>query len=322
MRRLKGLNIKTAILFTFTFILILWSVMQWYFYNNVPDGLQLRVWVRADITSIILFLWQIILIFWTIFIRKIAIRLSDKSTYKIFSKKKVWKILISVLFWMLYIFIFMYLAFCMLFCKLKNYDIETVNENGTITVKWVHFLDSPDYSLYEKRGIMYRKFIREAYGEDDVEPDASYEENEPQGDYDFKLDIEEQKTDLEENKLDLDENKSYEEKGYQAIFDDFLEAVSDEYTDSYDAKGNSRKILHEDDKEIRYIVYDRDSKNDECGLYVYYKCNKNSDGSWSPNDAQIIDIYAYVYKDGNVIDSGRKAWADVGTDEYRKATGE
>jgi hypothetical protein len=190
---------------------------------------------------------------------------------------------------------------------------------------------------------MYRKFIREAYGEDDVEPDISYEEYEPQGDYDFKLESEEQKTDLEENKfdleenktdseenkfdseenkLDLDENKSYEENGYQAIYDVYLEAVSDEYTDSYDAKGHSRKILHEDDKEIRYIVYDRDSKNGECGLYVYYKCNKNSDGSWSPNDAQIIDIYAYVYKDGNVIDSGRKAWADVGTDEYRKATGE
>ena len=42
----------------------------------------------------------------------------------------------------------------------------------------------------------------------------------------------------------------------------------------------------------------------------------------SLQEARILDMYAYVIDTGEVIDSGRQAWGDVGTSEYREATGE
>ncbi len=36
----------------------------------------------------------------------------------------------------------------------------------------------------------------------------------------------------------------------------------------------------------------------------------------------IENVYAYVIVTGEIIASGRQAWADVGTEENREATGE
>lgn len=69
-------------------------------------------------------------------------------------------------------------------------------------------------------------------------------------------------------------------------------------------------------------MYDRDSENQNCGLYVYYQCDKNLDGTYSLANGQMQNIYAYVYEDGKVIDSGKTQWSDAGTEAYRAATGE
>ena len=89
------------------------------------------------------------------------------------------------------------------------------------------------------------------------------------------------------------------------------------YETDWDAKGVPGAVLYEDDEVIRYLRYDRLSKNGKCCLYVYYEDTK--DGS---ADTRILDMYAYDTETGEVIDSGRRAWADVGTPEYREATGE
>lgn len=89
-----------------------------------------------------------------------------------------------------------------------------------------------------------------------------------------------------------------------------------------DAKGNMETIVYEDESVVRFLRYDRESKNENCLLYVYYESDKYEDGSYSPTEARILDMYAYVPETGEVIVSGKKTWSDVGSAEYREATGE
>ena len=111
-------------------------------------------------------------------------------------------------------------------------------------------------------------------------------------------------------------------KGYRTIYDTCFQEEGYSFTEDYDAKGNSRAILKEDETSVEYLVYDRESQNGLCGLYVYYRAPRAADGSWSPMDAEILDIYAYVYAGDSVISSGKTGWSDAGSEEYRDATGE
>ncbi|MCD7806034.1 MAG: hypothetical protein LUH19_01685 [Lachnospiraceae bacterium] len=113
------------------------------------------------------------------------------------------------------------------------------------------------------------------------------------------------------------------EDGYFAIYD----LLSDHDTDNFEvcygaSESSTRCVISENDDTIKYLVYDRNSQNDECGLYIYYQSQKAEDGTWSPENAVILDIYAYVHEDGTVVSSGKTAWEDIGTDAYREATGE
>lgn len=111
-------------------------------------------------------------------------------------------------------------------------------------------------------------------------------------------------------------------KGYRTIYDTCFQEEGYSFTEDYDAKGNSRAILKEAETSVEYLVYDRESQNGLCGLYVYYRAPRAADGSWSPMDAEILDIYAYVYAGDSVISSGKTGWSDAGSEEYRDATGE
>lgn len=111
-------------------------------------------------------------------------------------------------------------------------------------------------------------------------------------------------------------------EGYKAIYEAIFQKQNCGFSEEYDAKGNSRIILYEDDFVIKYLVYDRKSANEKCGLYVYYSSQKKEDGSWSSMEASILDTYAYVYDNGDVISSGKTDWGDTGTDAYTNAAGE
>lgn len=110
--------------------------------------------------------------------------------------------------------------------------------------------------------------------------------------------------------------------GYQAIYDKHFQKQNNSFIEDYNAKGYLRIILHEDDSSVEYLVYDRESANGRCGLYVYYRSQKDGTGAWSPSEASILDIYAYVHDTGDVIRSGKKQWADTGEKLYRSVTGE
>ena len=86
---------------------------------------------------------------------------------------------------------------------------------------------------------------------------------------------------------------------------------------TYTAKGTPKLVLSSN-PEI-YLLYDRDSANSKCALYVLYQSEEDAEGD---SDPQIVDMYAYDYSSGKVITACRHDWSDAGTDEYREATGE
>lgn len=111
--------------------------------------------------------------------------------------------------------------------------------------------------------------------------------------------------------------------GFVAIYVSALAGDPDtRFLTDQDAKGNMETIVYEDESTVRFLRYDRESKNENCLLYVYYEADKYEDGSYSPSEARILDMYAYVPETGEVIVSGKKTWSDVGSAEYREATGE
>ena len=109
--------------------------------------------------------------------------------------------------------------------------------------------------------------------------------------------------------------------GYQAIlYAAFPEAGTAQI--SYGAKGESWCVVSESGTDIEYLMYDRDSRNGSCGLYVLFRAGKDAGGSWGLSNAVMEDVYAYEYGTGRVVSSGRTSWADAGNDEYREMTGE
>lgn len=111
--------------------------------------------------------------------------------------------------------------------------------------------------------------------------------------------------------------------GYKAIYELYSDSPLDNFEVRYGATEYSSKcILSENENTIEYLVYNRKSKNEKCGLYVHYQSQKNSDGTWSDANGIIMNIYAYVYENGTVVNSGKAHWEDIGSAAYQEVTGE
>lgn len=128
-----------------------------------------------------------------------------------------------------------------------------------------------------------------------------------------------------DSSVDPDVNDHPENKeitaGYQAIFEKYSDATAGKFEVRYGAsESSSRCILSESDTTVEYIVYDGKSENGKCGLYVRYRAEKSGDGTYDYGNAEIKDIYAYVFSSGEVISSGKTSWEDTGTDEFESAT--
>ena len=91
---------------------------------------------------------------------------------------------------------------------------------------------------------------------------------------------------------------------------------------SYNASGNSRVILKENEEIIEFLAYDRLSENEKCELYVWYRSKKNADGSWHISEAEILDIFAYNVSTKDVVSSGKTSWSATGNEKYYEITGE
>ncbi len=125
-----------------------------------------------------------------------------------------------------------------------------------------------------------------------------------------------------EREMEQEPEADYRETAARAVYDAVLLEEGFSYEVYYNAKGNlyielGTKTSEEDGRTYSYsLVYDRPSKNGACELLVLYRTAEGSE-----NEA-IVDMYAVETASGKVVASGRKAWSDVGTKEYREITGE
>ncbi len=137
-------------------------------------------------------------------------------------------------------------------------------------------------------------------------------------------DIAEDASDSEEDiKAELFSDEWQITAGYQAIYELYSDNSIDHFEVSYGASESStRCVLSENENTVEYLVYNGNSENEKCGLYVRYQSDKNNDGTWSYTDGIIVDIYAYVYESGDVVGSGKTQWGDAGCEAFQKATEE
>lgn len=125
-----------------------------------------------------------------------------------------------------------------------------------------------------------------------------------------------------------DSSESDYTKDARLIYENVLapEKVGESFSTEYDARGREYYPLGEDGVYCYTLVYDRDSENGACRLYVLYRSPYDQENgsyySYLDSMTQIMDIYAVVKETGQIIPSGKKAWSDVGGEEYRKAVGE
>lgn len=127
----------------------------------------------------------------------------------------------------------------------------------------------------------------------------------------------------EEQRKGADFEADNREEAAKTVYDAVLAAEGYAYEVCYNAKGNLyidlgvRTSDTDNGKTYAYrLVYDRPSKNGACELFVLYRAVEGS------GDEAIVDMYAVENHTGRVVASGKKAWSDVGTAEYREMTGE
>lgn len=126
----------------------------------------------------------------------------------------------------------------------------------------------------------------------------------------------------DENILGTDDNLAQQNnqinKGLVAIAHHYGNDKAEEKDITYTAKGVPKLVLNKDAKQITYVLYDRESANEKCALYVVYK----EELAASDAEPQIVDMLAYEYSTEKVISSGKRDWADTGSLAYCTATGE
>ena len=110
--------------------------------------------------------------------------------------------------------------------------------------------------------------------------------------------------------------------GYKAVYDAALKSQGYGYQVTNNAKGDEQVILSQDSEKVVLLVYDRESANGACALFALESCPVEGYGSWSIDQATLLDEYAYVHETGEVVASGKTSWSDADSQEFRDATGE
>ena len=139
------------------------------------------------------------------------------------------------------------------------------------------------------------------------------------------------------------EKVTVREEAAKKVYDAVLRGQGYTYEEKYNAKGNlyidlgsraaGERPEGEQSPEDEYdsgtyrfsLVYDRQSKNGACELFVLYKehyTEPDSTGKREMDDTAIVDMFAVENATGRVIVAGKQSWGDSGSEEYREATGE
>ena len=190
---------------------------------------------------------------------------------------------------------------------LASWGQERRLDDGTLLVSEPHLLDATTYYICEPVG----PFLRQ---------------------YSHALDTtEEEQTELEVEWTGAAPSDERKEQLYQSIYDTQLADAYPGGMEFYSGAKGERYAVLSDTYETSFqgesvtaqlrLVYDRESENGACYEVVCYEDHYDADGNMQDNTS-IVDIYAVVKESGEVISSGRTGWADVGNEEYRRATGE
>lgn len=111
-------------------------------------------------------------------------------------------------------------------------------------------------------------------------------------------------------------------EGYAAVYHEAFSDGGYTYVERRDAKDNLQVIVREDDEAAELLVHDRESANGACDLYVWWRAEKASDGTWSMGDAQMLGSFAWATETGEIVASGKTSYADAGTQQYHDLAGE
>lgn len=318
----RGAKILTGMLIT----LIVFTGIYETVFHTVPDGLVLRVWYQK-IVFVLIMVWQIFLVVLTVWISAKVFGVVESKAARYIGRFGVW---ISSIFLVLFLGLVWII-------KLFGMETEYGNDNGTITVAHSDFWEETEYSLWEKESFLYRRYLRQSAGRNDINPDQTMKQ--------FLREKYPQQYDDQDNRqtkpaegyasapeeavapVDSQYTANKQNDGLVAIYEVLSDAkINSEneyrFETSFSSHGEPQAVVYEDGQVVRFLRYDRVSGNGSCYLYVYYESVKKEDGSYSPTDARILDMYAYVVATGQVVLSGKKAWSDLGNAEYREVTGE
>lgn len=252
----------------------------------LSDGEIFRLWFIRTVPIILLLILQCLNVMWTCVLSGIIKMNKKKSLLK------------RILLWVVGIIVVLAMALG-IFVNMLNDDSEHYNSNGTVIVKTPVWLDEPSYRLYKEKNILVLQFLRSADGIEDIDASITQQEY-----------MDKKYGDLEKELEHQDENKKVKkiEEGYLKIYETYIKDTDEEYRKDYNAKGYSYIVTYEDETQIRYLMYDRDNQEGTKAQYVYYKNIKNTDGSWSMMDAEILDMYQYDYESKEVKDLQKTSW--------------
>ena len=252
----------------------------------LSEGEILRLWFIRTVPIILLLILQCLNVIWTCVLSGIIKMNKKKSLLK------------RILLWVVGIIVVLAMALG-IFVNMLNDDSEHYNSNGTVIVKTPVWLDEPSYRLYKEKNILVLQFLRSADGIEDIDASITQQEYMAKKYGDLEKELEHQ-----------DENKKVKkiEEGYLKIYETYIKDTDEEYRKDYNAKGYSYIVTYEDETQIRYLMYDRDNQEGTKAQYVYYKNIKNTDGSWSMMDAEILDMYQYDYESKEVKDLQKTSW--------------
>lgn len=252
----------------------------------LSDGEIFRLWFIRTVPIILLLILQCLNVIWTCVLSGIIKMNKKKSLLK------------RILLWVVGIIVVLAMALG-IFVNMLNDDSEHYNSNGTVIVKTPVWLDEPSYRLYKEKNILVLQFLRSADGIEDIDASITQQEY-----------MDKKYGDLEKELEHQDENKKVKkiEEGYLKIYETYIKDTDEEYRKDYNAKGYSYIVTYEDETQIRYLMYDRDNQEGTKAQYVYYKNIKNTDGSWSMMDAEILDMYQYDYESKEVKDLQKTSW--------------
>lgn len=105
------------------------------------------------------------------------------------------------------------------------------------------------------------------------------------------------------------------------IYESYYEEMGYSYEISYNAKGNFYINMGRIGSNGYTLVYDRESKNGQCYLFVAYEEHYDENNQKIDNTS-ILNFYAVEKETCKVAAADKTAWAEVGSKEYRDISGE